>query len=258
MDAGEPTAGKTGGVEIRTPVIILVGPQMAENIGMAARAMANFGLSEMRLVAPRGGWPKKGAHSAASGAAHILKEATLYATAEEAVADLNFVLATTARERGQMKKVYAPNDAAGVIEQRLHGDQKVGIMFGRERTGLENDEVALADAIITFPVDPKLSSLNLAQSVLLVGYEWYRARGAALPFTGEMRTPPANRGMVLSFFEYLETELEAANFYPPDKKPIMARNMRDIFYRLEMTEQEVRTLRGALRALIEARRLRKT
>jgi len=259
VNESEPAADATGGVENKAPVIILVGPQMAENIGMAARAMANFGLSEMRLVAPRGGWPKKGAHSAASGAAHILKDATLFATAEDAVADLNFVFATTARERGQMKKVHAPREAAGVIAERLGSGQKVGIMFGRERTGLENDEVALADAIITFPVNPQFSSLNLAQSVLLVGYEWYlKAKDGQLPFMGEMHTPPANRGMVLSFFDYLEAELEAANFYPPDKKPIMARNMRDIFYRLEMTEQEVRTLRGAMRALIEARRLRKS
>ncbi len=242
-----------------TPVIILVGPQMAENIGMAARAMANFGLSEMRLVSPRGGWPKKGAHSAASGAVHILKNAKLYGTVEEAVADLNFVFATTARERGQMKRVHGPNDAAARMSQRIAEGQRVGIMFGRERTGLENDEVALADAIITFPVNPQFSSLNLAQAVLLVGYEWYRqATGEQLPFSGEMLSPPAPKEMVLSFFEYLEEELSVTNFYPPDKKPVMTRNMRDIFYRLEMTEQEVRTMRGAMRALVEARRLRKT
>lgn len=241
------------------PVIILVGPQMAENIGMAARAMANFGLSEMRLVSPRGGWPKKGAHSAASGAAHILKDAKLYDTAAEAVADLEFVFATTARERGQMKRVVGPREAASEALQRSVSGQRVGIMFGRERTGLENDEVALADAIITFPVNPDFSSLNLAQAVLLIGYEWYRTSTEdELPFHGEIFSPPANKEMVLSFFDYLEAELETANFYPPDKKPVMARNMRDIFYRLEMTEQDVRTLRGAMRALVEARRVRKT
>ncbi|MEN3931467.1 RNA methyltransferase [Microvirga sp. W0021] len=241
------------------PVIILVGPQMAENIGMVARAMANFGLSELRLVSPRGGWPKKGAHSAASGATHILKDAALYDTAEEAVADLQFVFATTARERGQMKRVYAPAEAALKTIERNTAGQRVGIMFGRERTGLENDEVALADAIITFPVDPDFSSLNLAQAVLLVGYEWYKnVTKEALPFDGEPQTPPANKEMVLSFFEYLESELEAANFYPPDKKPTMTRNMRDIFYRLEMTEQDVRTLRGAVRVLVETRRSRKS
>ncbi|WP_457090062.1 RNA methyltransferase [Microvirga sp. P5_D2] len=238
--------------------IILVEPQLAENIGMVARAMANFGLSELRIVAPRDGWPRKGAHSAASGAVHVLDGAKLYDTAQEAIADLNYVFATTARERGQMKRVFAPEPAMKEAHQRTSEGQRIGIMFGRERTGLENDEISLADAIITFPVDPKFSSLNLAQAVLLVSYEWYKlATGGALPFDGEIRSPPAAREAVTSFFDYLEKELEAVNFYPEDKKPIMARNMRDIFHRLAMTEQDVRTLRGAIRALAEGRRLRK-
>jgi tRNA/rRNA methyltransferase len=241
------------------PIVILVEPQMAENIGMVARAMANFGLSELRLVAPRNGWPKKGAHSAASGATHILEAAKLYPGTREAIADLNYVFATTAREREQMKRVFAPEPAMREAQTRLADGQGVGILFGRERTGLENDEVSLADAIVTFPVDPKFSSLNLAQAVLLVAYEWRKlACGAALPFQGERRSPPAPREKVLSFFDYLEAELEAVNFYPADKKPIMARNMRDIFHRLEMTEQDVRTLRGAIRAIAEGRRLRNT
>lgn len=240
------------------PVIILVEPQLAENIGMVARAMANFGLSELRIVAPRDGWPRKGAHSAASGAVHVLEAATLYDTAREAIADLNFVFATTARERGQMKRVFGPDAAMAETHRRGAEGQRIGIMFGRERTGLENDEVSLADAIITFPVDPQFSSLNLAQAVLLVSYEWYKlATGGALPFSGERISPPAAREMVTSFFDYLEAELEAVNFYPEDKKPTMTRNMRDIFHRLEMTEQDVRTLRGAIRALAEGRRLRK-
>jgi tRNA/rRNA methyltransferase len=240
------------------PTIILVEPQLAENIGMVARAMANFGLTELRIVAPRDGWPRKGAHSAASGAVHVLEEAKLYDTAKDAIADLNYVFATTARERGQMKRVFAPESAMKEAHQRSTEDQRIGIMFGRERTGLENDEVSLADAIITFPVDPKFSSLNLAQAVLLVSYEWYKlAFGGALPFDGERRSPPAAREAVTSFFDYVEEELEAVNFYPEDKKPIMTRNMRDIFHRLEMTEQDVRTLRGAIRALAEGRRLRK-
>jgi tRNA/rRNA methyltransferase len=239
------------------PVIILVQPQMAENIGMAARAMANFGLTEMRLVAPRDGWPRKGARSAASGASPILDRARLFATAREAVADLHFVLATTARARGQMKRVVAPKEAVGEMRPRLAAGEGVGILFGRERTGLENDEIALADAILTFPVHPGFPSLNLAQAVLLLGSEWFNATSPeGLRFHGEPRSPPASRETVLSFFDYLEAELDAVNFYPPDKKEIMARNMRDIFLRREMTEQDVRTLRGALRALIEARRLR--
>jgi tRNA/rRNA methyltransferase len=240
------------------PIIILVEPQLAENIGMVARAMANFGLSELRLVSPRNGWPKKGAHSAASGAIHILEAAKLYDTAREAIADLNYVFATTARERGQMKRVFAPDTAMAEAQGRIAAGQGVGVLFGRERTGLENDEISLADSIVTFPVDPKFSSLNLAQAVLLMSYEWRkRETSGALPFAGERFSPPAPREMVSSFFDYIEAELEAVNFYPADKKPIMARNMRDIFHRLELTEQDVRTLRGAIRALAEARRLRK-
>jgi len=239
------------------PAIILVEPQMAENIGMAARAMANFGLTEMRLVAPRDGWPKKGARSAASGASPILDEARLFATAREAVADLHFVLATTARARGQMKRVVAPAEAVGEMRDRLAGGERVGILFGRERTGLENDEISLADAILTFPVHPGFPSLNLAQAVLLIGSEWFNATSAeGLRFSGEPRSPAASRESVFSFLDYLEAELEAVNFYPPDKKAIMARNMRDMVLRREPTEQEVRTLRGAVRALVEARRLR--
>jgi tRNA/rRNA methyltransferase len=247
---GPPTAPE------RAPAIILVEPQMAENIGMAARAMANFGLSELRLVAPRGGWPKKGAHAAASGATHVLDGVKLYATVRGAIADLNYVLATTRRPRGQMKRVLTPEEALPDARRRIAAGEGVGILFGRERAGLGNDEVSLADAIVTFPVDPAFGSVNLAQAVLLVGYEWARSAGVA-PAAGDRRTPPASREMIVSFFEYLEAELEAVNFYPADKKPVMTRNMRDIFHRLALTEQDVRTLRGAVRALAEGRRLRK-
>jgi tRNA/rRNA methyltransferase len=241
------------------PVIVLVEPQLAENIGMTARAMANFGLSELRLVAPRNGWPKKGAHSAASGATHILEQAALFASAKEAIADLNFVFATTARNRGQMKRVFAPDAAMLEAEGRGAEGQRVGVLFGRERTGLTNDEVSLADAIVTFPVDPRFSSLNLAQAVLLVAYEWHkRASGAALPFSGEMHSPPAPRDMVTSFFDYIEGELDGVGYYPEAKRSGMVRNMRDMFHRIGLTEQDVRSLRGAIRALVEGRRLRKS
>jgi tRNA/rRNA methyltransferase len=257
MAKAEPDAAPSAGPRA-APAIVLVEPQLAENIGMVARAMANFGLSALRLVAPRDGWPKKGARSAASGATHILDGAKLYETARDAIADLNFVLATTRRARGQMKRVLAPYDALRDAHRRIGAGQGVGILFGRERTGLENDEVSLADAIVTFPVDPAFASVNLAQAVLLVGYEWFKvATGEAMPFAGDQRTPPAPREMVVSFFDYLEAELEAVNFYPADKKPIMTRNMRDIFHRMSLTEQDIRTLRGAVRALAEGRRLRK-
>lgn len=230
------------------PVVILVEPQLAENIGMTARAMANFGLSELRLVAPKNGWPKKGVREAASGATHILDGATIHATVPEAIADLNYLLATTARERGQMKRVFAPDAAMLEITGRV--GQRIGILFGRERVGLTNDEVSLADAIVTFPVDPTFSSLNLAQGVLLMGYEWRKAAGLAqLPFSGEMLSPPATREAMASLVASLEAGLDAAGFYPPEKRDIIARNMRDMLHRMSMTEQDVRTFRGALRAL---------
>ncbi|CAA2107673.1 putative tRNA/rRNA methyltransferase [Methylobacterium bullatum] len=230
------------------PVVILVEPQLAENIGMVARAMANFGLSELRLVAPKNGWPKKGVREAASGATHVLDDATVFATVPEAIADLNYLLATTARERGQMKRAYAPDEAMADVAAR--SGQRVGVMFGRERIGLTNDEVSLADAIVTFPVSPDFPSLNLAQAVLLVGYEWRKASGQArLPFTGEMQSPPATREAMASLVASLEGSLETGGFYPPEKRDVIARNMRDMLHRMAMTEQDVRTFRGALRAL---------
>lgn len=251
-------ASETSPTEQAKPAIILVEPQLAENIGMVARAMANFGLTELRLVAPRNGWPKKGAHQAASGATHILEGATLFPDVRAAIADLSYVFATTARERGQMKRVYGPDEAMGEAAGRLAAGQRLGILFGRERTGLENDEVSLADAIITFPVDPRFSSLNLAQAVLLVSYEWHkRETGGALPFTGELRSPPASREMLNSFFDFIEGALDAAEYFPEGKRPGMVHNLRDIFQRLELTEQEVRSLRGALRAIGDGPRSRK-
>lgn len=248
------------------PVILLVEPQLPENIGMAARAMANFGLSELRLVAPRDGWPPApvpageeggrptGAYAAAAGASHILDAARVFATLPEAIADLNVVYATTARERGQMKRVVTPAVLMPELPERIAAGTRIGILFGRERTGLENDEVALADAILTFPVNPAFASLNLAQAVLLVGYEWFKAAGGGeAPFAPEMG-PPATREGVLSFFAYLEGALDAADFFPPDKRPSMARNLRDLFLRLDMNEQDLRTLRGAVTALVEGRR----
>lgn len=232
------------------PVVILVEPQLAENIGMTARAMANFGLAELRLVAPKNGWPKKGVREAASGATHILDGARIYATIQEAIGDLHAVLATTARERGQMKRVLLPDAAMAEAAERVGRDERVGVMFGRERVGLTNDEVSYADAIVTFPVTEEFPSLNLAQAVLLAAYEWRRAAGLATQrFSGELRSPPAPREAVVSLFASLEDALAAGGFYPPEKREIIARNMRDMLHRMAMTEQDVRTLRGALRAL---------
>ncbi len=258
MAEGSPMSEPFSNPEATGPAIILVEPQLGDNIGMAARAMANFGLSELRLVAPRDGWPNPAAVAAAAGATALLENATVHASTQEAIADLSFVLATSARSRGQMKRVLAPDAALADVAARLRAGQGVGILFGRERTGLENDDISLCDALVTFPVDPAFASLNLAQAVLLVGYEWTRAsESLAIPFMANPSTPPATRAALTGLFEHLEAELEAAEFYPPDKKPVMTRNMRDMLLRMSPTEQDVRTWRGAIRALAELRRRRK-
>lgn len=246
----------------QAPIVILVEPQLAENIGMCARAMANFGLSEMRLVAPRDGWPaggglKKGATSAASGATHILDNARLYPDTASAIADLNHVLATTARERGQMKRVFTPAEAMPGLGERIGSGERVGILFGRERIGLTNEEISFSDAILTFPVNPAFASLNLAQAVLLCGYEWFKTSGGEPTFRENNLSPPATRATVLSMFDYVEAELDQCGFFPPGKKAIMSANLRDILHRLAMTEQEARTLRGVFKSLTEGPRRRR-
>jgi tRNA/rRNA methyltransferase len=244
------------------PIILLIEPQLAENIGMVARAMANFALEELRIVVSPDQWPerrhmKKEAVQASSGAASLLENTQLFTDLRSALADIHKVYATTARSRDQMKQVFSAKEA--ILQINAHGgeEERTIIMFGRERSGLTNDEIALADAIISFPVNPAFSSLNLAQAVLLTGYEWYQAAvSASAPFHGEPRTLPATRKMLDSLFDYMESSLEEAGYYPPAKKPIMARNMRDILQRAELTEQDVRSLHGAFVALNEGRRTR--
>jgi tRNA/rRNA methyltransferase len=234
-----------------TPVIILVRPQMGENIGMAARAMANFGLSELRLVAPRDGWDEDGvvyraAFDTSVGANAIIRHAVLFPTVEAAMADLHKVFATTARERDQAKPVVSAEGFAQEAKTRVKEGQRIGILFGPERTGLENKELALADCLVSFPVDPAYSSLNLAQSVSLTAYEWLKAHsGGDAPFKLTHITPPATREMLLSFFEGLEANLDQVGYFTPAaKKPVMIRNLRNIFHRMELTQADVRTLRG--------------
>jgi tRNA/rRNA methyltransferase len=243
------------------PAVILVRPQLAVNIGMCARAMANFGLVDLRLVNPREGWPRsgalrKGAFAAAAGAVYLLEQAKLYDTLEDAIGDLNYVWATTAREREQGKRIDPPVTAMQRTAQGIAAGEKHGIMFGPERTGLENDEITLADALITFPVNPAYASLNLAQAVLLTGYEFFRAsQGDVLPYPAQQDSPPAPRNMIISFFEYFEAALEKNGFFrPAGKRRLMQRNLRNIFHRMEMTEQDVRTLRGSLVRIIEGPR----
>src|ERR1700735_2016987 len=246
----------------RGPTIILVRPQLAVNIGMCARAMANFGLDDVRLVNPRQGWPRgdeyrEVAYSAAAGATELLDAAKVFPSVEAAVGDLHVVYATTARERGQMKAVLSPSVAMGATATAV--DEKRGILFGPERTGLDNDEVAIADAIITFPSSLTYASLNLSQAVLLCGYEWFKAAHGDAPPPPTIprpQSPPAQREMLLAFFNYLEEKLEKNGFFRPEtKKPGMRRNLRNIFHRMEPTQQDVRTLWGAMVRLVDGPRI---
>ena len=234
------------------PAIILVEPQLGENIGTAARAMANFGLTDLRVVNPREGWPSERAVAAASHAP-VIDGVRVFATVAEAIADLRFVYATTAREREVGKAVVGPR-AAAEHGRRLAGDGlAVGVLFGRERIGLTNDEVSLANEILTLPVDPAFASLNVAQAVLIVAYEWRRAQLATeeggLPFVRPAE-PTAPKEDLMHLFDHLEGALDAAGFFrPPEKRAHMIEAIRNMLQRARLTEQEVRTLRGVIAAL---------
>ena len=233
------------------PAIILVQPQLSENIGTAARAMANFGLGDLRLVNPREGWPSDKARSAASGADQVIDGARVYATLAEAIGDLSFVYATTARSREVAKAVVGPHEAAAATRARISAGNAVGILFGRERTGLDNEEVSLADEILTLPVNPAFSSLNIAQAVLVVAYEWRLSgmAGAALPFAADLAAQ-APREQLIGMFEHLEAALDDAGFFrPSEKRPHITLAIRAMLQRAGLTEQEVRTLRGMIAAL---------
>ena len=188
----------------------------------------------------------------------ICASPTVFDSVEAAIADLTYVYATTARERGQGKLVLVPSQAMAASAARVAKRERHGLLFGPERTGLDNDEVALADAILTFPVNPAYASLNLAQAVLICGYEWYRAaHGDAPPYEAPERSPPAQREMVLSFFDFLEGKLEAAGFFrPAGKRPVMQRNLRNMFHRMELTQQDVRTWWGMVVRLVEGPRVK--
>jgi tRNA/rRNA methyltransferase len=233
------------------PVVILVAPQLGENIGAAARAMLNCGLTEMRLVAPRDGWPNEKATANASGAIEVIEGARLFATVEAAIADLTRVYATTARPRDMVKVVETPRFAAAEIRRRLAAGERIGILFGPERTGLLNDDIALADAVISVPLNPSFSSLNLGQAVLLVGYEWFQSADETPPrqlVTNATR--PAEKAELLNFFAHLERALDESGFLRNiEKRPSMVRNIRSMFDRAELTEQEIQTLHGIVKEL---------
>lgn len=238
------------------PVVVLVEPQLGENIGTAARAMANFGLSELRIVKPREDFPSARARAAASGADRVLDAAVLFDSVEAAIADCTAVFATTARAHDQAKPVVSAEEAARLMAPAIAGGETVGLLFGRERWGLENDEVALADRIITLPVNPAFASLNLAQAVLIVAYEWFKlTTGGALPFTMPRKSALAPKQQLAAFFESLEQELEKVEFFrPPEKRATMTINLRNIFHRMEPTRQDVQTLHGVIRAIAEGRK----
>lgn len=237
------------------PAIILVRPTLGENIGAAARAMMNFGLSEMRLVQPKGDWPNQKAINTASGAERILEEATLFETTEDAVADLQRLYATTGRVRDMEKPVLEPRDLANTLHGNAAKGEKCGILFGREAKGLNNEDVAISDAMIMVPVNPEHRSLNLGQCVLLIGYEWFLATGPeTINEVTRKGGQPAARHEMVGFFEHLERELDACGFlYPPEKRPRMVRNIRNIFTRAGLSDQEVKTLRGIVSGLTRPR-----
>ena len=245
--------------ERRGPIVVLVEPQLGENIGAAARVMANFGLARLRLVKPRDGWPNLQAQRSASGADRVLEEAALFENVEDAVGDCSLVLATTARAHDQAKPVIGPEAAAREIAAHVSGGAEhanVAVLFGRERYGLENHEVALADRIMTFPVNPAFASLNLAQAVALVAYEWFKhVSGGALPFAMPQKSPPAGKQQVQAFFANLERELDAIEYFRPlDKRATMLVNLRNIFARMQPTQQDIQTLHGIVMALSEGRK----
>jgi len=237
------------------PAIVLVEPQLGENIGTAARAMMNCGLSDLRLVAPRDGWPSETAIAASSGAERILDEARLYNTAPEALAGLHHVYATTARPRDMNKPVLGPREAGSAMRRAEAAGERNGILFGKESKGLHNDEIVLAGTIIEARLNPAHTSLNLAQAVLLVGWEWWMAGPAEMPkaepeAAGGKADAPALQSDLLNMFEHLEGALdEAGHFFPAEKRPVMVRNLRNIFHRASLTDSEVRGLRGVIEAL---------
>jgi tRNA/rRNA methyltransferase len=238
------------------PAIILSQPQLGENIGTAARAMMNCGLDDLRLVRPRDGWPSAKATAAASGADLVLDRARVFTDIRSAVADLVHLYAASARERDMVLREVTPRRAAAEMRAHIAAGEACGILFGPERTGLTNDEVVLADSVLRVPLNPAFSSLNLAQAVLIVGYEWFQT-GSEAPAehrrSGDSR--PATKEELFSFFDHFEEALDESGFLRQlDKRPSMVRNLRNLFQRAACTEQELRTLHGVVTAFVGPRR----
>jgi TrmH family RNA methyltransferase len=254
--------GRDGGADIgpigNSPVVILVRPQLADNIGSVARAMANGGLFHLRLVAPRDGWPQERAWRTASGADRILDAATVHDSVADAVADLHHVYATCPRPRHIIKRVMTARGAAAELRAVCGRDLRAGLLFGPERAGLDNDDMAQADALIRYPLNPAFMSLNLAQAVMVMAYEWWSAIDTTPPrrlMTNE--THVATKAELENFLTHLVDELDACGFLRnKPKRPGMVRNIRHFFQRGEVTEQELRTLHGIVTELAQGRRVR--
>jgi tRNA/rRNA methyltransferase len=242
------------GVASQAPAVILNAPQLAENIGAVARVMANFGLEDLRLVAPRDGWPQERAWASASGADWPLDNARVFERLEDAISDLRLVLATTARPRETVMPVITPREAAAQLRVEVGQGRPVGLLFGGERAGLATHDIALCQAIVTVPIDDRFRSLNLAQAVAVCAYEWKLAADAGPPAAFADDTPPADQAAMLGLYEQLEQELGAAGFFhPPEKRLSMVRNLRVALARARFTDQEVRTWRGVVTALAKGR-----
>ena len=237
---------------MNAPAIVLVRPQLGENIGKAARAMLNFGLTDLRLVSPRDGWPNPAAGPAASGADIVLKKARLFDSVADAVADCAFVYATTVRKRGLVTPIATPEQAA----QELHAQAgPSAILFGAERSGLETEDVAVAQKIITVPINPEFGSLNLAQAVMVVAYEWSKHEALAMPTEGEPAEPRATQAQLEGLIGQFDEALDQSGYYfPPDRTPATKLTLRTILTKASWSNREVQALRGMLRALTNPRR----
>ena len=253
-DPVSPTVSEPRSASLTPPCVILDKPQLAENIGAVARVMANFGLADLRLVNPRDGWPQSRAWASASGADWPLDNARVFERLEDAVADLHRLYATTARPRETHLPVITPREAAGQLNAAAGEGLNTGLLFGGERAGLETADIALCQAIVTIPIDPKFRSLNLAQAVAINAYEWRQLVADRPPEAFHGEGDPADQAAVIGFYEHLEAELTQSGFFhPPEKTPSMVRNLRVIFARSRLTLQEVRTLRGVVTALTHGR-----
>lgn len=256
-------------LHLKNPAIILVEPQLGENIGTAARAMANFGLRELRIVNPRDSWPNEKAQKASANAIEVIETAKIYPDFESAVSDLSYICATTARPREMVKPVLSPESAAKHMHSIYKEGEKTGIVFGREKSGLTNTDISYCDSIVIAPVDPSCASLNLAQAVLLMGYEWRKHYSSSIQpeLTLGRQTEfdgPAQEGVTLKtsrsatkqemsgLYNHLESELVASGFLRTvEKTPQMMRNIRNMLIRMQPTDQDVRTLRGIISSLVK-------